>query len=210
MKKIDLETWSRKEIFGMFSSYECPFYSATIPFDVTAVKAYSKKKNISFYMLMVWVCTKAVNSVDEFNVRIIDGEIYQLDKTEPSYTFMKSGCDCFMYGSTPWQSDPIAFCKSAERTIQNQTSLFGNAENSNNIICFSCTPWFDFTHLSGAYAGDKNDSIPRFVWGKYYPDGDRLMLHMSIGVNHKLIDGYHIGCLKNRIDEIIQSLDCEI
>ena len=71
MKVIDQNTWDRKEIFDLFSAADYPFYSITIPVDVTKVKEVSKNKGISFYYLMIWVCTKAVNSVPNFLLRVL-------------------------------------------------------------------------------------------------------------------------------------------
>ena len=53
MKVIDQNTWDRKEIFDLFSAADYPFYSITIPVDVTKVKEVSKNKGISFYYLIV-------------------------------------------------------------------------------------------------------------------------------------------------------------
>ena len=91
MKVIDQNTWDRKEIFDLFSAADYPFYSITIPVDVTKVKEVSKNKGISFYYLMIWVCTKAVNSVPNFLLRVRDGQVVLLDQTNPSFTYMKKG-----------------------------------------------------------------------------------------------------------------------
>ena len=44
MKVIDQNTWDRKEIFDLFSAADYPFYSITIPVDMTKVKEVSKNK----------------------------------------------------------------------------------------------------------------------------------------------------------------------
>lgn len=95
MKVIDQNTWDRKEIFDLFSAADYPFYSITIPVDVTKVKEVSKNKGISFYYLMIWVCTKAVNSVPNFLLRVRDGQVVMLDQTNPSFTYLKKGSELF-------------------------------------------------------------------------------------------------------------------
>lgn len=64
------KNWSRKEIYDNFSKIDYPFYSVTIPIDVTNVKKISKDKELSFYFLMIWICTKAINSIQEFKIRM--------------------------------------------------------------------------------------------------------------------------------------------
>lgn len=206
MKEIDITTWNRKEIYEMFSKLDYPFYSVTIPIDVTKVKTISKNKGISFYHLMIWICTKSLNSVPAFNMRIRNNKVYQLDNTHPSFTSMKQGDEHFTIISMPWISDMEEFCANAKEKSSTQKSLFGDSKNTDDLIYFSCTPWFDFTALTNERNFDPSDTIPRIAWGKYYAENDKLMLHLSIDVNHRTIDGFHIGQFKAAIDKEISLL----
>lgn len=206
MKQVDLDKWNRKEIYEMFSKIDYPFYSVTIPVDVTNVRQVSKREGVSFYFLMIWLCTKAVNSVPEFNMRIRDNKIYQLNQTEPSFTVMKKGDEHFVIVTTQWEKEWKEFCCNAESKSMQQVSLFGQHNYTDELIYFSCTPWFDFTALTNERNFDKNDTIPRIAWGKYYNENDRLMLHLSIDVNHRTIDGLHIAKFKDAVDGEIKAL----
>lgn len=46
MHFIGQKNWNRKEIYDNFSKLDYPFYSVTIPIDVTNVKKLSKKIKI--------------------------------------------------------------------------------------------------------------------------------------------------------------------
>jgi chloramphenicol O-acetyltransferase type A len=37
------------------------------------------------------------------------------------------------------------------------------------------------------------DSIPRFAWGKFFWEGDRLEMPLSVDGHHGVIDGVHVG-----------------
>jgi chloramphenicol O-acetyltransferase type A len=37
------------------------------------------------------------------------------------------------------------------------------------------------------------DSIPRFAWGKFFQEGDRLKIPLSVQAHHALMDGIHMG-----------------
>ncbi len=37
------------------------------------------------------------------------------------------------------------------------------------------------------------DSVPRFAWGKYDRQGDRLLMPLDVQVHHALMDGVHVG-----------------
>lgn len=206
MEKINIETWKRREIYELFSKTDYPFYSVTIPVDVTQVKAASVDRKLSFYHLMIWVCTKAVNSVPALNMRIRNNEVYRLNQTHPSFTSMQKGDEHFVIISMPWAENPEDFCKEAERRAMEQKTLFSGSGNTEESIYFSCAPWFDFTALTNEHNFDKDDTIPRIAWGKYYKENDRLMVHISIDVNHRTVDGIHLGQFKEALDKEISLL----
>jgi chloramphenicol O-acetyltransferase type A len=37
------------------------------------------------------------------------------------------------------------------------------------------------------------DSIPRFAWGKFFPENQRLLMPLSVQAHHALVDGVHMG-----------------
>ena len=206
MKVIDQNTWDRKEIFDLFSAADYPFYSITILVDVTKVKEVSKNKGISFYYLMIWVCTKAVNSVPNFLLRVRDGQVVMLDQTNPSFTYLKKGSELFQIITMPWEEDYMEFCRHAKERSEAQTGFLDQEKETDELIYFSCTPWFDFTALTNEHKLDKDDTVPHLAWGRYYEEKGRLMVHLSVEVNHRTVDGFHIGKLKERIDREIDAL----
>ena len=206
MDVIDKAIWERREIYEMFSKIDYPFYSVTIPIDVTKVKSISKSKGISFYFLMIWLCTKAINSVSEFRLRIRGEQLMLLPQTNPSFTYMPRNSERFQIVTMPWEEDYDTFCMKAQRKSTEQTSFIDDEAETDALIYFSCTPWFDFTTLTNEHNFNKDDTIPRLAWGKYYEENERLWVHMSIEVNHRTIDGFHIGKLKDAIDREINEL----
>ncbi len=205
-KQLDLSTWPRRNAYKFFSACDYPFYAVTIPIDVTQVKNTAKAQGLSFYHLMIWLCTKAVNSVPEFLLRIRGRSIVQLDQTNPSFTSLKPGAESFQIITVPWKEDVQTFCREAKACAETQTAFIQQEKETDRLIYFSCTPWFDFTALTNEHNFDKDDTIPRIAWGRYYEEQGRLWVHMSIEVNHRTIDGFHIGQLKEAIDREITRL----
>lgn len=206
MKKIDMSSWTRKEIYDHFSMLDYPFYCITMPIDVTKVKKISKINHLSFYHLMIWLCTNAINTVEEFNYRIYDNELYCIENSKASYTDIKKGSEHFQFITINYQEDYIVFLQDAKDTLESQIGLYGDKEQDNDVIYFSSLPWFDFTALTNERNFDKDDMIPRISWGKYYQEGESLKLHLSIEVNHRTIDGSHIAKFKDELDQLIHQL----
>ena len=53
MREIDLQTWARRNVYGLFSDCDWPFYQVSFPLDVTNLRAYTKKEGLSFYFILI-------------------------------------------------------------------------------------------------------------------------------------------------------------
>jgi chloramphenicol O-acetyltransferase type A len=54
-------------------------------------------------------------------------------------------------------------------------------------------PWVSFTSFLHPLNLRPPDSIPRFAWGKFFEDGDRLKMPLGVQGHHALMDGIHVG-----------------
>lgn len=54
--------------------------------------------------------------------------------------------------------------------------------------------------------GAHDDSVPPIAWGKYTEESGRLTLGIPIEVNHRLIDGLHIGRFAEELTRLIDEL----
>lgn len=149
---------------------------------------------------------EAVNSVPNFLLRVRDGQVVMLDQTNPSFTYLKKGSELFQIITMPWEEDYMEFCRHAKERSEAQTGFLDQEKETDELIYFSCTPWFDFTALTNEHKLDKDDTVPHLAWGRYYEEKGRLMVHLSVEVNHRTVDGFHIGKLKERIDREIDAL----
>ena len=70
----------------------------------------------------------------------------------------------------------------------------------------SCTPWFDLTGCTNERDFDKDDNIPRITWGRYAEANGRKTLGMSVEVNHRFIDGLHLGKFYEKLQADIDAL----
>ncbi len=71
--KIDMGSWSRREIYSFFSGVSNPFYAVTFRQDVTKLHEYAKRNGLSFYYSLIWLCTQAINETDAFRYTIRGG-----------------------------------------------------------------------------------------------------------------------------------------
>lgn len=206
MRKIDPNTWSRREIFDFFSKISNPFYSVTFNVDVTEVYAYAKRSGLSFYYALVYLVTKAVNSVEAFRYGIVDGELVLFDERSQSFTDLKKGSESFHIVTMPCEGNIAEFCQDAKRRSTEQTTFLSTDKESADLIYFSCLPWVELTALTNERDFDPDDAIPRISWGKFHERDGRKILGMSLELNHRFTDGVHIGKFADALQNLIEQL----
>lgn len=206
MRKIDPNTWSRREIFDFFSKISNPFYSVTFNVDVTEVYAYAKRSGLSFYYALVYLVTKAVNSVEAFRYGIVDGELVLFDERSPSFTDLKKGSESFHIVTMPCEGNIAEFCQDAKRRSAEQTTFLSTDKESADLIYFSCLPWVELTALTNERDFDPDDAIPRISWGKFHERDGRKILGISLELNHRFTDGVHIGKFADALKNLIEQL----
>lgn len=206
MHKIDLTTWPRTELFRFFSAVSQPFYSVTFRVDVTNLHRYAKEHGISFYYALGYLATDAVNAVENFRYTIRGGEVYLLDERIPSLTDLHPGSEQFHIVTLPKAGTMAEFCAAAQAKSSSQTTLLDQDDETDNLIYFSCTPWFDLTACTNERDFDKDDNIPRICWGKYVAENGRETLGMALEVNHRFVDGYHLGQFYQKLQASIDAL----
>ena len=91
---ISLETWDRKFIFETFSQREFPYVGITTPLNVTELKKTVKENRWSFYGVMSYAVSMAVNSVSEFKRRIEGKQIVEYDHVDLSFTVLNKANNC--------------------------------------------------------------------------------------------------------------------
>lgn len=208
--KIELSDYPKLEAFKFFSKMSYPFYAVSFNQDVTKLYNYVKKRGLSFYCSLVYLCAEALNSVEDFLLTVNGDEMYKIDKRIPSFTDMNDGNENFHIVTMPLTDDLDDFVVKAKQKSQNQTYFLSEEEETDELIYFSCLPWLDTTaitnerDLTGNY---KDDFIPRVMWGRFTEAGGKKTLNISVEVNHRLIDGYDLGKFALKLTELINSLE---
>ncbi len=206
MQWIDQNTWPRAEHFALFSGVSNPFYSTTFRVDVTNLYDYTKSRGISFYYSLTYLVTHAINQVENFRYVLEEVKVGLLERRIPSFTDMKKGSNLFHIVTMACEGTMEEFCRAAGEKSMAQTGLLDQSAETNQLIYISCLPWVDLTGCTNERDLDPDDTIPRITWGKFVSDGERKTLGMSVEVNHRLVDGIHIGLFYQYLQKAIDQL----
>lgn len=207
MKKIDIGTWDRRAQYEMFTGMAHPRYFVSFPLDVTRLYGYTKEEGLSFYFALIHSVTRSLNSVENFRYKIRGTEVYLVDRLHPGFTTLKQGAELFQVTTCRAAADMKEFCAKAKTKSEQQTSYMGeNDIPADELIHISCLPWMEITAISNENDHDPNNSIPTVSWGKYVEKDGKLTLNMTIEVNHRLVDGIHIGKFYQELQRYIDNL----
>lgn len=194
MRRIEKETWPRKEHYNFFAPMSDPFYTLSFPVEVTALRNRCKAQGLSFYCAMVYAVTKAMERVEAFHYKDRQGEIIYHDRLVPSFTYLEPGGELFRIVTLEAEEDWMAFCRRARAEAQAQEAFITQGPwEPDQLIYFTCLPWFPLTSLTNEKDLCPWDSVPRVAWGRWEEQGEKTMLNLSLELNHRLLDGVHVG-----------------
>lgn len=211
MKEIDLDSWKRKDIFNLYYQFDIPQITLCTPLEVSKVYEFAKSKGLSFYFCLCHVFYTALLKFEEFMVRSINEKIVVEDGEYVNICAIKQGEENFKIITGRYYSDIEKFCNETKKKLQSQTtlteSLPSNARRSQVIAYMSCTPWFEFTHITHPQDVQKNSFVPHICFDKMKINekGERWV-NVSLQANHAAVDGLLIGKLLDEVKSIINHL----
>lgn len=204
-KPIDTSSWKRKPYFDhYFSQIRCT-YSITVNIDITNVLSFKDRNKVKLYPLLIYVISKAVNKYEEFRTAINDrGEIGVWETLSPCYTVFHKDSESFSNIWTEWNDNLNLFLSNFEQ----DSKRFGQIDRIDakpntpaNVFPISSLPWTTFTGFNLNIFADGTYLLPIFTYGKYFKDGNRYLIPLSIQVHHAICDGFHVSRLINEIQQ---------
>ena len=207
MEIIDRGAWPREGHYRFFAPMSQPFYSLTFPVDVTALRVYVKERRLSFYPAMVYQVTRAMDDVEAFRLRDRNGTIVRHDRLVPSFTDLKPGSELFQIVTVEAGEDAADFCRRAKAQAAAQTEFITSGPwDGDQLVYFTCLPWFPLTALKNEKDVSPSDSVPRAAWGRWEEEGSRTRLLLSLELNHRLLDGVHVGRFYEALNRWMEGL----
>ena len=193
-RKIDIENWERKELFNFFKDFNEPYYGISTDLECSGAYSFAKSQGISFFLYYLYLVLKAVNRTEAFKYRIEGDDLFYYDVVDGSATIDRPD-GTFGFSYIPYKDKLGEFLDLAAAEVERvrQESRLISNEFDQNIIHFSAIPWISFTSISHPRHFGIRDSIPKVTMGKYYREGDRMLMPVSTHVHHALADGLHVG-----------------
>lgn len=206
---VDLETYPRREHFDHYLNQVRCSYSATVPIDVTGLRARLKAEGLKAYPAQIYLLATAVNRIPEFRMSLdSDGRLGCWESISPMYTVLSQATKTFSAVWTAYQEDFAAFYRACVEDIDRYgTGAFmPQTDIPTNVFDISSIPWVDFTAFNLNFSPGTH-LPPIFTIGKYIESNGRTQMPLSIQVHHAVCDGYHLGQFVEQVKQLASSFD---
>lgn len=205
-KVLDMDKYSRRKHFDYFRSLAHPYVGMTVNVDITDFVRKTKEEGLPFFLSLCYCVAQAANGVPEFRQRIRDGNIIQYDWCQTSHTLaLEDGsyCYCTLESNMSFR-EYLPRAVEAQKLASKERSL-EDGEDGDSLLFVSSIPFISYTSLIQPVPCPA-DSNPRISWGKYFRQGDRLMLPITVLCHHALVDAIHISRFYATLDMALTSL----
>ena len=203
-KKIDINEWKRKSQFLFYKDFDQPFFNITASIDITYLLSHCKREDISFFLTCLFLSQKVVNKIDAFRYRIQGEDVVIYENIEAGSTILFDD-NTFGFCYFKSHSEVNDYILDGEKRMKEAKAKkeFLPKDFRDDLIHYSVVPWVSFTSLQHARNTKFQDSIPKIVFGKYYQEGESIVMPISISGHHALMDGNHVGLFLSELDLVM-------
>ena len=177
----------------------------TINLDITDLKNKIEIKQLKFFPVILYGLSKFVNKYKEFRMDLNeDGEIGYYDKINPIFTVFEEAQEQFYQVWTKYDDDFEVFYQNYlldMKNYQQQEIKSSKLLLEKNVFNVSCVPWVSFTGFNLNLAKGYDYYLPIFTIGKYFEQGEKILLPLAIQVHHGVCDGFHLSRFINDLQE---------
>ena len=192
---IDRESYYRKGVFRHFSE-DCKCSSSmTARLDVTELAAYSRKSGTKFYLNFLYLLTKVLNSRDDYRMGYLwqTEELICYDVIHPTQYVFHEDTETFTLVYSEYCEDYKNFYAAALRDLEaaKETREYGlDTANHPNWFDASYISWLSYDSLNLELPDGYLYFAPVVNWGRYREESGRLVMPVSVRLNHAIADGY--------------------
>lgn len=205
---IDMDSYYRKGVFRHFSEDCKCSTSMTARVDVTDLVKYSKETETKFSINFLYLLSKVLNSREDYRMGYLyeTGQLICYDRIHPTQYVFHDDTETCTPVYTAYCEDYALFYQNAlndlEKAKQTREYML-DAKNHPNWFDASYIPWLSYDALHIELPDGYLYFSPIVNWGKYRPENGRLMMPVSVRLNHAVADGYLVAKVFRLLEEEI-------
>lgn len=196
---LDLDNWPRKPAFDYYRGFDKPYFNVCVRVDAARLKACAAQWQArglgTFTLAYHFLAIRLANAHECFRYRIEGDRVRIHDEVHGSATVLRED-DSFGFVLLRHDRSYGRYAAQAGAEVARVVGREGGfvpMDDGDALLHFTTLPQVAFTSFSHARNWGREDSVPKFAFGKAQADGARLWLPLSIEVHHALMDGVHVG-----------------
>ena len=207
---INQENYYRKGVFRHFSKDCRCSTSMTARIDVTELIQYSKETGTKFYINFLYILSKVLNSRDDYRMGYLwqTEELICYDVINPTqYIFHEDTETCtpvytkYDENYRRFYTEALQDAENAKKTREYRLDI----QNHPNWFDASFIPWLSYDALNIELPDGHLFFAPIINWGKYREENGRLVMPVSVRLNHAIADGYLVANVFRLLEQEIKS-----
>ena len=182
----------------------------TARIDVADLVAFSKDSGTKFYLNFLYLLSKTLNSRDDYKMGYLweTKELICYDVINPAqYVFHEDTETCSLVYSK-YDEDYETFYAAAFRDVEEAktTREYGlDAQNHPNWFDASYIPWLSYDSLNIELPDGYLYFAPIVNWGRYREENGKLVMPVSVRLNHAIADGFLVANVFRLLQQEIES-----
>lgn len=209
-KEIDMSNYYRKGVYRHFTEDCKCSTSITSRIDVTQLYEHSKRTGTKFYINFLYLLSKTLNSREDYRMCWFykENKLVVYDKINPIQYIFHDDTETCTPVYTEYFPDYDVFCKHCAEDIENakKTREYGlDSANHPNWFDASYIPWVSYDSLNIELPDGHLYFAPIVNWGKYREENGRLMMPVSVRLNHAIADGYLVAKVFKILEDEIKA-----
>ncbi len=203
-QEINPKVTNRAIAFELWMKSPMPMVTLTKTFDVTRLHQESRRKGLSFNMLLCWCIGIAASRIEEFYMLPQNGKLYKYDRLAINVIVNNRNGDI--------NSCDVPYCDDLEKFNMDYTALTQSASSSSQstfvddamVIGTSAMTATELDCIVNQY----NDQFcnPMVMWGRYRKKWLKVTLPVSFQFHHAQMDGGHAAHFLEELQHVIKSI----
>ena len=170
----------------------------TARIDVTELVEFAKQTDTKFYIDFLYILSKVLNARDDYRMGYLwqTQELICYDRIHPTQYIFHEDTETCTPVYTTYDEDYQIFYENAVQDVEKakQTREYGlDMENHPNWFDASYISWLSYDSLNIELPDGYLFFAPIVNWGRYREENGRLVMPVSVRMNHAIADGYLVA-----------------
>lgn len=205
---VDIKNWDRRSEYEFFI-HGATSFNMTFKVDITPLYEYVKKNKLKFYPTIISAFSKAINSFDCFKYSYDSNDnLVKYEVVHPSFCELDANYN--VKGLIAEYNEDLMITYQNILAVREEYKDINDhspqKDSIRNIYSISIIPWEESESVSFDLQNCESVLFPIITFGKFVNIGGKIIIPISVYVNHKVCDGYHVSNLITKFKEVIKDL----